>query len=159
MKKTLRWLSTLVALAVVVNSVAAHAAPKKVAPNPKGTEVVSKLLAALTIEDENARLAAVIPVMHKSMLTADGKDLDRNVKQFSYKKAYGSAHLYTQPADIFEVHELPEQTVGFQETSERGIVYKYFVKKKEGQPGRPAPIHVFFPNGGGEPKCINIGSL
>jgi hypothetical protein len=159
MKHAVRWLTTYVFAAVLLSVVAANAAPKKVEADPRGTKVVSELLAALSLTDDNARLAAVIPVMHKSMLTDDGKDLADNVKRYSYKKAYQNVHLYEQPAAIFEVHELPEQTVGFQATAERGVVYKYFVKKKEGEAGRPAPIHVFFPSDGGAPKCINIGSL
>jgi hypothetical protein len=157
--KRMRLAGWWMALALAVHVVAAQAVVKKVEANPKGTELVSKLLAALSIEDEKARLAAVVPLMHKSLLTADGKDLDRNIKEFSYRKAVANVKFYAQPASIFEVHELAEQTIGFQETSERGIVFKYFVNKKEGEAGRPAPIHVFFPSSGGEPKLVNIGSL
>src|SRR5687768_16997387 len=120
MKHAVRWLNVYVFAAVLLSVVTANAAPKKVAADPKGTQVVSELLAALSLADENARLAAVVPVMHKSMLTADGKDLADNVKRYSYKKAYQNVQYYTQPASIYEVHELPEQTVGFQETAERG---------------------------------------
>ena len=33
------------------------------------------------------------------------------------------------------------------------------IGKKEGAAGRPAPLHVFWPEGGGAPMLINIGSL
>jgi hypothetical protein len=159
MKQTVRRLSIFVALAVLAYGAVVQAAPKKVAPDPKGVQVVNELLAALAQTDDKARLEAVLPVMHKSMLTSDGKDLAPNVKNYSYKKACQNVQFYAQPAAIGEVHELSEQTVGFRETAERGIVFKYFVKKKEGVAGMPAPIHVLFPSDGGTPKCINIGSL
>lgn len=150
----------IAAIAVLLSTLAiAQAAPKKVDPDERGVKVVNELLAALSLPDDKARIPAVIPTLHKSLLTADGKDLARNIKDFSYKKAYSNVQFYSQPAVISEVHELSEQTIGFRETAERGIVYKYFVSKKEGVAGRPAPIHVFFPSDGGAPKCINIGSL
>jgi len=49
--------------------------------------------------------------------------------------------------------------VGFRETAESGRTDKYFVTKKAGVPGLPAPLHVFWPSDGGAPKLINIGSL
>lgn len=138
---------------------AAFAAIEKIAPDPKGVRLCTEFLAALSRADEKVRLAAVLPLLHKSMLTADGKDLDPQVKQFSYQKAVKGAQFYAQPAEIFEVHKGVESTVGFQQTAETGRTDKYFVKKKPDQPGRPAPLHVFWPKGGGEPRLINIGSL
>lgn len=132
---------------------------EKIPPDPKGVKLCSDLLAALTMSDEKERLKAVLPLLHRSLLTPDGKGLDPMVRDFSYKKAVTGAPLYKQPADIHEVHKGREQTVGFGETAERGRVDRYFVKKKEGQPGRPASLHVFWPNEGGAPKLTNIGSL
>ena len=132
---------------------------EKIDPDPKGVQLCENFLKACLIEDPKARLEAVIPLLHKSMLSKDGKDLDRNVKEFSYAKACGGAKFYAIPVEIYEVHKGNVTTVGFKETAERGRSDKYFVSKKAGQPGRPAPLHVFWPEGGGEPKLINIGSL
>lgn len=137
----------------------AEAAIEKIPADPKAVKLCSDLLAALSKEDEAQRIAATVPLLHKSLLTADGKDLAREVREFSFKKASAGARFYKQPAEIFEVHKGLEQTVGFGNTAERGRVDKYFVQKKEGAAGRPAPLHVFWPNEGGEPKLINIGSL
>jgi hypothetical protein len=151
--------TVLLALTGCCLAPAALAQIQKIEPDPKAVKLCTDLLAALTLEGEAARLKAVLPLLHKSLLTADGKDLDPMVRNFSYKKAVTGAPLYKQPADIFEVHKGNDSTVGFGATAERGRTDKYFVNKKDGQPGRPAPLHVFWPNGGGEPKLVNIGSL
>jgi hypothetical protein len=49
--------------------------------------------------------------------------------------------------------------MGFKETAERGRIDKYFIAKRRGIAGVPAPLHIFWPETGGKPKLINIGSL
>lgn len=132
---------------------------EKIDPDPKASALCESFLKACQIEDPQARLAAIIPLVHKSMLTRDGKDLDRNTKDFSYKKACGAAKLYALPVQISEVHKGNVTTIGFKETAETGRTDKYFVAKKDGVQGRPAPLHVFWPQNGGEPKLVNFGSL
>ena len=149
----------LAALGALYSWATPAGAVEKVPPDPAGQKLCSELLAALQIEDSAQRLSAVLPLVHKSMKTRDGKDLDRNTKDFSYKKASGAAKLYSSPAEITEVHKGNVSTIGFKESAETGRTDKYFLAKKPGVNGRPAPIHVFFPEGGGEPKIVNFGSL
>lgn len=132
---------------------------EKIPAEQKGVEVVNALLKALTIEDEAARVKAVLPLVHKSLKSSDGADLTATIRRYSFKKASDAAKLYASPAAIFEVHKGRTVTIGFKETAERGRTDKYFVKKKEGVAGRPAPIHVFWPEGGGAPTIVNFGSL
>ena len=132
---------------------------EKIQADSKAVQLCENFLKACQLDDPQDRLQAVLPLLHKSMLTRDGKDLDRNVKEFSYKKACGAAKLYAVPVEIYEVHKGNVTTVGFRETAERGRTDKYFVSKKPGVQGRPAPLHVFWPEDGGEPKLINVGSL
>jgi hypothetical protein len=132
---------------------------EKIEADAKGVQLCELFLKACQIEDPKARLEAVVPLMHKSMLSKDGKDLDRNVKEFSYAKACGGAKFYAIPVEIYEVHKGNVTTIGFKETAERGRTDKYFVAKKAGQAGRPAPLHVFWPEDGGPPKLVNVGSL
>ena len=134
-------------------------AVEKIEPDPKGVKLCADFLTALAIEDAAKRLEAVIPLLHKTLLTEDGKDLTPDVKRFSYNKACTNAKFYKQPAQVTEVHKGMEGTVGFGKTAEKGRADKYFVAKKEGVAGRPAPLHVFWPSDGGAPKLINIGSL
>ena len=137
---------------------ASHAV-ERIAPDPRGVELVNSFLKALSVQDEQVRLQAVLPLMHRSCLTPDGRDLDRNVKEFSYRKACGGVGCYEIPAVVTEVHKGNITTIGFRETAETGRTDKYFVAKKAGVAGRPAPLHVFFPASGGAPTLVNIGSL
>jgi len=132
---------------------------EKIEPDPKGVKLCVDFMAALAIEDDAKRLEAVIPFLHKTLLTDDGKALKRDVKRFSYRKAYTDVKHYKQPAEITEVHKGTEHTVGSGEQAEKGRADKYFVAKKDPELGRPAPLHVFWPSDGGAPKLINIGGL
>ncbi len=134
-------------------------AVEKIEPDTQGVKLCSDFLAALSIEDEAKRIQAVVPLLHKTLLTADGKDLSADVKQFSYRKAADNAKLYKQPAEVTEVHKGREQTIGAGKQAETGRPDKYFVARKEGVAGRPAPLHVFWPSDGSAPKLTNIGSL
>jgi hypothetical protein len=43
--------------------------------------------------------------------------------------------------------------------STAGELYKYFIAKKEGVGGMPAPIQIFYPEGGGDPIVYDFGSF
>ena len=154
-----RKMTAMVAL-VVSTAIAGNArAVEKIEPDEKGVKLVGQVLTALVIEDEGERLKAVLALVHKSLKTKDGADLTRTVKEFSYKKAVRAAKLYENPPAIHQVHKGRDVTIGFKETAEKGRKDKYFVKKKEGVAGRPAPIIVFWPAGDGEPTVVDFGSL
>jgi hypothetical protein len=134
-------------------------AVEKIDPDPKGVKLCSDFLAALAIEDEAKRIEAAIPLLHKTLLTDDGKDLRPDVKRFAFSKASKNAKFYKQPAEVTAVHKGMDQTVGAGKQAEKGRSDKYFVAKKDGAAGLPAPLHVFWPADGGAPKLINVGSL
>ncbi|MBP7283942.1 MAG: hypothetical protein KBA66_20320 [Leptospiraceae bacterium] len=77
----------------------------------------------------------------------------------------GIAKIQPDPAatklvvELGDVHKGTFSTVGFKETAEKGRRDKYFIKKKEGLNGMPAPIHVFIPENGGAPKIYDFGGL
>jgi hypothetical protein len=124
-----------------------------------GERLVNELMRALLIEDEQARLDAVIQLVHKSLLNAPGNDLDPSVKAFSFRRASNAVRLYKIPVKITSVTRGSDTTVGFGGTAETGRSDRFFVAKREGVAGLPAPIHVFFPADGGAPKILNMGSL
>lgn len=132
---------------------------EKIEPDPKAAKLVSDFMNALTIADESERLQAILPMVHDSLKTKDKKDLFSSVKQFSYKRAVDMIKLYKNPVELGEVHKGTVSTIGFKELAEKGRRDKYFVKKKDGINGLPAPIHVFIPENGGEPKIYDFGSL
>lgn len=132
---------------------------EKIEPDPAAAKLVGEFMTALTIADEAERLQAILPMVHDSLKTKDKKDLFSSVKQFSYKRAVDMIKLYKNPAELGEIHKGNSMTIGFKETAEKGRRDKYFVKKKDGINGLPAPIHVFIPEGGGAPKIYDFGSL
>jgi hypothetical protein len=132
---------------------------EKIEPDPAAAKLVGEFMNALTIADEAERLQAILPIVHDSLKTKDKKDLFSSVKQFSYKRAVNMIKLYKNPVELGDVHKGSVSTIGFKETAETGRRDKYFVKKKEGINGLPAPIHVFIPEGGGAPKIYDFGSL
>ncbi len=131
----------------------------KIEPDQKAVQLLNEFVRALSIIDDGERLKAVLPLVHKSLKNSNGSDLDGNVKPYSYKKAYQNVKFYKYPVEIYEVHQGNVTTVGYGPTAERGRTDKYFINKKEGVAGRPAPLNVFWPDGGEDPTIIYMGSL
>jgi len=99
------WMSLLVAGLLLCGFAGkAWGGIEKMPPDGKAVALITELLKALATENEAARIKAVVPLVHKSLLTADGKDLARNIKDYSFKKASPAAKLYVHPAKIQEVH-------------------------------------------------------
>jgi len=134
---------------------------EKAPPDPKLVKLVQDFLAALDTEGDDARLKAVLPFVHKSLITDDGKDIIPAQKPFAYARAVKAVHEhkhYDKPAVIHVVHRGTMHTIGTPGNGETGRIDKYFVRKKANVNGLPAPIHVFIPEKG-EPKILNFGSL
>jgi ketosteroid isomerase-like protein len=119
-------------------------------------QMINQLLVALKIQDDNRRQRAVVGLVHKSLLTRDGGDLDWNIKEYSYKKAYRGVHQYEYPAVIVRTTDKREQVVGFAETAERGWVQTYYIKTTDAIKGMPAPIQLFFPLSGDPPRILQL---
>lgn len=135
---------------------------QKIRPDDRVVQLLNYLMSSLQLPNEAERMNGVLNCVHPSMTYAqpDGSlDLDRSVKEFSYKKAVQAAQLYSNPVQITEVHKGTVQTVGAQGSGTRGRVDKYFVAKQDGVQGLPAPIHVLTPEDGSHPRVINFGSL
>jgi len=137
----------------------AQAGIVKIDPDAKAVEVINQTLTALETPNETTRIQMLEKLLHKSMLGPGGKGLDPSVQRFSYKKAVQNAQFYKNPVEIYEVHQGNVSTVGFKTTAEKGRRDKYFIQKKEGVAGRPAPVHIFWPDNGSAPKVLDFGSL
>ena len=131
---------------------------EKIEPDQRAVKLINHFMHALQSDDDSTREKQVIRFLHKSMLTRTGL-MTSSLKRFSYQKACDGVKFYTIPVQITEVHKGRMVTIGFKETAERGRIDKYFIAKKEGVAGRPAPLHVFWPEKGGSPTLVNIGSL
>ncbi|MFP4498124.1 MAG: hypothetical protein ACLFQV_07925 [Vulcanimicrobiota bacterium] len=60
---------------------------EKIAPDPRAEELINRFVNALLLEDESERMMQLAPLLHHSLLKADGKVLAESVKDFSYKKS------------------------------------------------------------------------
>ena len=159
MIKQIRIISILLVCLFMASTFNSALAWENIDPDAKAVALINDFLVALSIEDDTERLEAVIPLVHKSLLTSDGKDLDGNTKDFSYKKAYNNVQFYAYPAVITEARLGEPITVGWEETAEKGRIDRYFIDKKEGINGMPAPLQIFWPEDGGEPSIYYMGSL
>jgi len=122
--------------------------------------LINATLAALQQNRDPALAArAAIPYLHKSLLDASRTELSADSRAFSFKKAHGSASAYGVPVRITRVRESRVTAIGHAETGERGRSVDYFVAKRDGVAGMPAPVTVFFPEGGGPAKICYLGSL
>ena len=146
------------AFALIISLSIPASAIEKIEAHPHATKLINQFMKTLVIKDAARRDRAVTKLLHKSMLTSAG-ELTSSVKRYSYKKACDNVRLYQSPVKVTQVHKGREVTIGFKETAERGRIDKYFVAKRSGVAGSPAPLHVFWPKSGGEPRLTNIGSL
>ena len=131
--------------------------------DPREADVPALLAATLSALQQNrdaeAAAAAIVPYLHKSLLDATGARLTTDVRSFSFKKAHDAAGLYAVPVTITRVRPSAVTAIGHGPTGEQGRSVDYFVAKRAGVAGMPAPVTIFFPAGGGPPKVAYLGSL
>ncbi len=136
----------------------------KLVSNPKAEALLNQMMAALKVTEPEARIQALLPLMHKSTYyrKPDGTlTLDRNILEFSLKKALAAINMYADPVRVKEVHRGNTMTVGFGEFVEKGREDKYFICRKDDLICQyPVPIVVFWPEGDDEhPTIRNFGSM
>lgn len=153
------WLCAATTTPVVLPAVAQAQMDEPV--DPRAEKLLNDFLAALTTNaaDMDAAIKAALPHLHKSLLGPGGNDVTRDLRSFSFKKAWQNAQFYAQPVKITRTRKTGTSAIGFRETAEKGKVVDYFVGKKDGVAGMPAPVKVFFPEDGSAPKISYVGSL
>jgi len=126
----------------------------------KAMEVLNKFMDALMVTDDDASAQEVLKYAHKSLFNSNGDGLSKDLRDFSFKKAHNNAKFYQIPVRITRVRKTNTSTaIGYGESAEKGRIEDYFVAKKQGVNGMPAPVQIFFPANGGEPKIAYMGSL
>ena len=153
-----RWIGYLCALCLTLGTLGQAFAIEKIEADQRAVKLINRFMQTLQMKDHTARDTTVVKLLHKSMLNKNG-EMTPSLKNYSFKKACDGVKFYQVPVKITEVHKGRVLTIGFRETAERGRVDKYFVAKRKGIAGLPAPLHVFWPEGGGQPTLVNIGSL
>jgi hypothetical protein len=125
----------------------------------RGVELAGRFLQALRTDDEAARIKAALPLLHRSLLTADGDDIDPSVKRAAWRKASANADTVALPTKVTRVRAKGNLTIGEgSDNVERGRVDDYFLARAEGNSGLPARITIFFPQQG-EPKIYDMSGI
>lgn len=136
------------------------APPPSTQDDARAAALLDATFAALvSSRDEASAARAAIPYLHKSLLDSTGADLSADTRTFSFKKAFAAASGYASPVKITRVRPGKVTAIGFGPTGEKGRTVDYFVAKRDGVAGMPAPITVFFPDSGAPPKVSYLGSL
>ncbi len=125
----------------------------------RGVVCLQNFVNSLLETDFNVAAQKAMQQIHKSDFAKDGNSLKQDRLNFSFKKAWQNAKFYANPIKITRVQKTSLSAIGFKETAQAGTSYKVWIGKKQGVNGMPAPIYVFFPSDGGEPKLHDYGSL
>ena len=130
-------------------------------PDERGLEKIRQFMeismSTTDINEAGKKLVAA-KVVHSSKLDKnDPSKLNPDSLRFAYKKAFGNVKLYD--AKVVRTVLTGTSAVGFGPTAQKGKLYKYFIAKKEGVNGMPAPIQVFYPEDGSEPVVYDFGSF
>ncbi len=150
------FLYVLIAVSVLSNRVVI--AQPQDTPDPRAAQLITQLSIALSAADDKISTAQLLPILHKSLLNTSGDDLAREVKALSFKKARIAISKYAIPVQIARIEKTPAVSVGMGATLEQGTVYEYFLQPKD-KATISAPVKIFFPADGSEPKVSHFGSL
>jgi hypothetical protein len=123
-------------------------APPAPPPDPSVVALLDRLLDALARDDA----AAAVPLLHPNLLTGDGAALDPQVARYAWQKAAANARLYVRPPVVVSSRDAGDGPGG-------GRQVRYFLEKRPGVEGMPAPVTLVFPEGGGPPKVLYFGGL
>ena len=120
--------------------------------------LINELMSILQNNTFGASVQKSIPLIHRSLLTSNQKDLDEDTKRFSFKKAYERAKYYNFPIAVTRIEKIKTTEIGHESTHDVGVEYKIWIAKKEFK-GYPAPIVIFFKKGSDHPKISYVGSI
>lgn len=149
---------TLILMCLVRFSAVARESIEKIPPDPKALQIISKLMTALAIPDENARCKALMPYLHWCMLNKSKTDLAHNYKAIIRNRVVPKLKKYGNPPQIHEVHRATKPESDNPHRFGKFTTYKvdrYYFKSKDGEVG--GPVVFWWPDGGGDPKVLGIG--
>jgi hypothetical protein len=127
----------------------------------RGFVVIDSFMTALVTNTGNEKAAAIaaLPFIHRSEYDNSGTNLKQDRLDFSFKKAWQNAKFYKLSVEVTRIQKQNLTGIGFGNTAETGTAYKIWIAKKDGVAGLPAPLNVFFPSNGSDPKLYYYGSL
>lgn len=132
-------------------------------PDERGAAKLKRFIEILTsTEDMDAAGKTVVAekLVHASKLDKnEPRQLNNDSMRFAFKKAFSNAKMYDPGPRIIRTQLTATSAVGFGPTAQKGKLYKYFIAKKDGVGGMPAPIQIFYPEDGSDPIVYDFGSF
>jgi hypothetical protein len=127
----------------------------------RGFVVIDSFMTALVnhADNEKAAARAALPFIHRSEYDNAGTGLKQDRLDYSFKKAWQNAKFYKLSVEVTRIQKQNLTGIGFGNTAGTGTAYKIWIAKKDGVSGLPAPLNVFFPSDGSDPKLYYYGSL
>jgi hypothetical protein len=158
---------SLVLCALAVNAFAQsedpNQNPKDVPPDTRGIAKLKRFMEiclATPDLEEAGKLIIAEGLVHASKRDKnDPRKMNNDSIRFAFKKAHGNVAMYDPKPRLIRTVLTGTSAVGFGPTAQKGQLYKYFIAKKDGVNGMPAPIQIFYPEGGGEPIVYDFGSF
>lgn len=163
MPRSVRSLLVTLCLAVpaLVVTVPSVSFAEDAAPDERAIAKIKKFLEiCLNTPDLNEAGKQVVAagLVHVSKFDKnDPSKMNPDSLRFAFKKAHAAAGMYQMK--VVRIQETGTTGVGFGKTAQKGKLFKYFIAKKEGVNGMPAPVQIFIPEGGGEPVIYDFGSF
>jgi len=145
-------------LSILLFSVILHAGGGSIYKK-NALSVMNKFIYTMQHNSFKKSAKKVIPLMHMSLLNRSKTYLDDDTYRYSFKKAHQNAKHYAYPVYVTRVQKLRTTGVGYGSTYQKGVEYKFWIAKKKGVAGLPAPLVLFFPQGKTVPKLTYVGSL
>lgn len=137
--------------------------PKDVPPDTRGIAKLKRFMeicVATPDLEEAGKLIIAEGLVHASKRDKnDPRKMNNDSIRFAFKKAHGNVAMYDPKPRLIRTVLTGTSAVGFGPTAQKGQLYKYFIAKKDGVGGMPAPIQIFYPEGGGEPIVYDFGSF
>lgn len=110
--------------------------------------------------EEAGKLVIAEKLVHGSKLDKnDPRKMNNDSIRFAFKKAHQNVKMYDPGPRIIRTQLTGTSAVGFGPTAQKGKLYKYFIAKKDGINGMPAPIQIFYPEDGSDPIVYDFGSF
>lgn len=156
-------LKRLLTFAMLCLAVPAFAQSGDQPPDERGAAKLKRFIEIVTTTadlEEAGKLVIAEKLVHASKLDKnDPRKMNNDSMRFAFKRAHENAKMYDPGPRIIRYQLTATSAVGFGPTAQKGKLYKYFIAKKDGISGMPAPIQIFYPEGGGEPIVYDFGSF
>ncbi len=163
------FVSGLMAGGLMVAAAPAFAAgPTDVQPDPKVVEFINTFCAEMNAATKDMPSPSdgdiselgkkAMKFYHRSHYNGAKDNLKDDRLRFSFKKGMSNIKFYDCPVKITRVRKTATSGIGFKDTAEKGLVFDYFLKKKDGVAGMPAQVRVFVSEKG-EISFDDLGSL